>query len=379
MTERVANFSAGPAVIPEDVLNKTSSEMLSWNGCGMSVMELSHRGPEFTRIITEASDDLRKLLAIPANYRVLFLQGGGTQQFAAVLLNLATDKSKPVDYIISGSWSQKAADEATKLGYDLNVVATCKDNNFTNLPPESEFKYSAKEPSFVYYCSNETIHGLEISNTPNIPFESSKVPLVCDMSSNFLSKPVDVSKFGVIFAGAQKNLGPAGVTLVIVREDLLDRSKNVPIPSCLDWKLFASAESMYNTPPTWSIYVSGLVLKHILKTFGSLEKVEAHNLRKSELLYGALESFPQVYHCPVDKRYQSRMNVPFRILSKGKPDSKLEEEFCIEAERRKLVQLKGHRSVGGLRASLYNAMELSDVEKLVKLVNDCAKKQLNAS
>jgi len=353
----VWNFAAGPARLPDQVLVRAKSELTSYKGCGMSVLEMSHRSPEFESIIKTAEANIRKLLKIPDNYKVLFLQGGACTQFSAVPLNLLNVSSwnAPVDYVVTGAWSQKAAEEVGRYAKNVNIAYDGKAKKYTTVDPFPAWKLS-QNAAYVYYCQNETIHGVELTGAP----DTKGVPLVCDMSSNFLSRPVDVSKYGVIFAGAQKNAGPAGVTIVIVREDLLGQSLPCT-PLMLDWKLQADNQSLYNTPPTFSIYIAGLVFEWILNEVGGLEKMELLNIAKSQKLYGVIDSSQGFYSAVVEPLYRSRMNVPFRI--KG-GNEKLEKEFLSEATKSGLLELKGHRSIGGLRASIYNAMPMEGVVAL---------------
>lgn len=354
----IYNFSAGPAVLPQDVLIEAAREMTDWHGSGMSVMEMSHRGREFMSIAADAEADLRELLAIPSNYKVLFLQGGGHSQFSMVPLNLLGDR-KSIDFVVTGHWSKLALKEAHRFA-EVNVAASGEDSQFTTIPPQSGWK---RDPgaAYLHYVSNETIGGVQF---PYIP--ESDVPLVCDMSSDFLSRPVDVSRFGLIFAGAQKNVGPAGLTLVIIREDLLGHVRP-GTPTMFDYRVHADADSMYNTPPTYAIYMAGLVFKW-LKAQGGLKGIAARNAEKAALLYQAIDASNGFYRCPVDKPYRSQMNVPFRL-----PSEALEAQFVESAAAAGLVQLKGHRSVGGMRASIYNAMPLEGVRTLVRFMNDFAR------
>ncbi|MGE8358264.1 MAG: 3-phosphoserine/phosphohydroxythreonine transaminase, partial [Microvirgula sp.] len=348
----------GPAVLPQDVLIEAAREMTDWHGSGMSVMEMSHRGREFMSIAADAEADLRELLAIPSNYKVLFLQGGGHSQFSMVPLNLLGDR-KSIDFVVTGHWSKLALKEAHRFA-EVNVAASGEDSQFTTIPPQSGWK---RDPgaAYLHYVSNETIGGVQF---PYIP--ESDVPLICDMSSDFLSRPVDVSRFGLIFAGAQKNVGPAGLTLVIIREDLLGHVRP-GTPTMFDYRVHADADSMYNTPPTYAIYMAGLVFKW-LKAQGGLKGIAARNAEKAALLYQAIDASNGFYRCPVDKPYRSQMNVPFRL-----PSEALEAQFVESAAAAGLVQLKGHRSVGGMRASLYNAMPLEGVRTLVRFMNDFAR------
>ncbi|MEW5756851.1 MAG: 3-phosphoserine/phosphohydroxythreonine transaminase [Pseudomonadota bacterium] len=356
---RVYNFSAGPAVLPEAVLQQAQQEMLDWRGSGMSVMEMSHRDKEFMSIATEAEADLRAVMNIPANYKVLFLQGGASSQFAMVPMNLLRGNKK-ADYINTGDWSKKAISEAKRY-CQVNVAASTEAGNFTTAPKQSELKLSS-DASFVHYTPNETIRGVEFDYIP----ETGGVPLVADMSSNILSRPIDVTKFGVIYAGAQKNIGPAGLTVVIVREDLIGQVID-GTPTMFDYKIHAENESMYNTPPTYALYIAGLVFKW-LKDNGGLTKMAEINQRKAAKLYAAIDGNP-FYKNPVEKRCRSWMNVPFTLAN-----ADLDAPFLSEAKKAGLVTLKGHRSVGGMRASIYNAMPESGVEALVSFMADFAKR-----
>ena len=352
---RAINFSAGPAVLPEPVLQQAAAEMLDWHGSGMSVMEMSHRGKEFIAIAAKAEADLRTLLAIPANYKVLFLQGGAIGENAIVPMNLLGARTS-IDFVNTGEWSKKSIKEAKKYA-KVNVAASAEDRNFTYVPPQSTWKLDPGA-AYVHCCTNETIGGVEYQWTP----DTGDVPLVADMSSHILSRPVDVARYGVIYGGAQKNIGPAGLTIVIVRDDLLDRA--LPItPSAFHWKEQAEADSMLNTPPTYAIYIAGLVFEWLLAK-GGLAAIERENLAKAKLLYDYLDSTP-FYSNPVEPRDRSRMNVPFRL-----PDEALDEPFLKGAKERGMVQLKGHRSVGGMRASIYNAMPMAGVEALVAYMKD---------
>ncbi len=356
--DRIFNFSAGPATLPLEVLEKARDELTNWHGSGMSVMEMSHRGKEYMSIHAEAEADLRTLLGIPANYKVLFLQGGATAQFAMVPMNLLRSKAS-ADYLHTGEWSKKAIKEAKKFG-QVNIVASSEDKNFSYAPAFSTWKLDPNA-AYVHITSNETIGGVEIFDTPN----TGDVPLVADMSSNILSRPIDVSKYGLIYAGAQKNIGPAGVTVVIVREDLLGQT--VPgTPTVFDYKVQAEAESMYNTPPTYGIYIAGLVFKHLLAK-GGLVAMEAQNRAKAKLIYDLLET-SSLYQSPVAVENRSLMNIPFTLK-----DAALDEEFLKQAKAAGLIQLKGHKSVGGMRASIYNAMPLAGVQALVAFMRDFEK------
>ena len=354
--EQIYNFSAGPAVLPKEVLQQARDEMLDWRGSGMSVMEMSHRGKEFMAIAEQTENDLRELAGIPQNYKVLFLQGGASSQFAMVPMNLLRGKTS-ADYINTGQWSAKAIEEASRY-CSVNVAASSEDANFTYVPPQEQWRLNA-QAAYVHYTSNETIGGVEFHWVPQVD-----VPLIVDMSSDILSRPLDVTRFGLIYAGAQKNLGPAGLTLVIVREDLL--GKPLPgTPTLYDYQIHAQNDSMYNTPPTYAMYITGLVLAW-LKKQGGLAAMEKINIAKADLLYNYLDS-TGFYHCPVAKTDRSRMNVPFTLK-----DSALDGEFLKQAQHNGLLQLKGHRSVGGMRASIYNAMPLEGVAKLVAFMKEFA-------
>jgi phosphoserine aminotransferase len=347
---RIYNFSAGPAVLPEEVLRQAAEEMLDWHGSGMSVMEMSHRGKEFIAIAEEAEADLRELMSIPAGYKVLFLQGGATLQFAMVPMNLLRGR-KSADYVHTGEWSKKAINEARAF-CKVNVAASSEDRNFTYVPDRGAWRLDP-DAAYVHVCTNETIGGVEYQFVP----DTGDVPLVADMSSHILSRPVDVPRYGLIYAGAQKNIGPAGLTIVIVREDLIGRT--VPgTPSMLDYKVHADAQSMSNTPPTYAIYIAGLVFKW-LKARGGLAAMERTNVEKAALLYDYLAD-SSLFASPVRAQDRSRMNIPFTLR-----DAALDEPFLKGAKERGMVQLKGHRSVGGMRASIYNAMPIEGVRRLV--------------
>jgi len=357
---RVYNFSAGPAVLPEEVLGQAREEMLDWHGSGMSVMEMSHRGKEFTAIAQGAHADLRELLNLPANYKVLFLQGGAATQFAAVPMNLLRGKDK-ADYIHTGEWAKKAIGEAKKY-CTVNLAASSEDRGFTYAPKRAAWRLDPAA-AYVHFTGNETIGGVEFHWIP----DTGQVPLVCDLSSSLLSRPLDVSKFGLIYAGAQKNIGPAGLTIVIVREDLIGHAAPTT-PSTLDYKVQAENDSMYNTPPTYAIYVAGLVFKW-LKAKGGLSGIEKLNVGKAGLLYDLLDA-SEFYRSPVAKEDRSRMNVPFTLR-----EAALDDAFLKQAAQNGLVQLKGHRSVGGMRASLYNAMPLEGVKVLTEFMRDFERRQ----
>jgi phosphoserine aminotransferase len=354
----IYNFSAGPAVLPKEVLLQAQSELVDWHGSGMSVMEMSHRGKEYMSIQAEAEADLRELMGIPANYKVLFLQGGASAQFSNIPINLLRGK-KTADYLNTGEWSKKAIAEAKKY-CDVNVVASSEDKNFSYAPSQDAWKLNP-DAAYVHYTSNETIGGVEIFWTP----DTGKVPLVADMSSHILSRPIDVSKYALIYAGAQKNIGPAGLAIVIVREDLLGGALPGTAAMC-DYKIQSDNDSMYNTPPTFAIYVSGLVFK-LLKAKGGLAAMEKTNIQKANMLYDYLDS-TDFYHCPTARENRSRMNIPFTLKNEA-----LDEAFLKGAKDKGLLQLKGHRSVGGMRASIYNAMSVEGVKVLVEFMKDFEK------
>ena len=355
--ERVYNFSAGPSILPEAVLQKAAAQMLCYEDSGMSVMEMSHRSPVYEKIITDAEALLRKVMNIPDNYKVLFLQGGASTQFAAVPLNLMNGSGK-ADYILSGQFSTKAYQEAQKYG-DVFAAASSKEATFSFVPKTDKNSFR-KDADYVHICFNNTIYGTKF---PYIP-DTGDIPLVADMSSCILSEPVDVSRFGVIYAGAQMNMAPAGLTIVIIREDLLGNARK-ETPTMLDYKVMADNGSMYNTPPCWCIYVAKLVYEWILE-LGGLEKMKECNEKKAKILYDYLDS-QDYYKAPVEKESRSMMNVTFVT---GNPD--LDKKFAKEAAEYGLVNLKGHRSVGGMRASIYNAMPIEGVEKLVKFMKEFA-------
>ncbi|URD94626.1 phosphoserine aminotransferase [Musa troglodytarum] len=356
--DRIFNFAAGPATLPESVILKAQSELYNYHGSGMSIMEMSHRGKEFDAVIKRAESDLRLLLAVPDDYAVLFLQGGATTQFAAVPLNLC-EPDDAADYIVTGSWGDKAFKEAQKF-CKPNLIWSGKSDKYTKIPP---FEGLEQNPNakYLHICANETIHGVEFKNYPT-PSNRDAI-LVADMSSNFCSKPVDVSKFGVIYAGAQKNVGPSGVTIVIVRKDLIGNAQPIT-PVMLDYKIHADSASLYNTPPCFTIYICGLVFEDLLEQ-GGLVEVEKKNAKKAGILYDAIDGSDGFYVCPVEKSVRSLMNVPFTLQK-----TDLEKKFIEEAAKEGMIQLKGHRSVGGVRASIYNAMPLAGVEKLVAFMKD---------
>jgi phosphoserine aminotransferase len=355
MMSRVYNFSAGPAILPLEVLQQAQAEMTDWQGSGMSVMEMSHRGKEFVSIAQQAEQDLRELMSIPENYRILFLQGGASSQFAMVPLNLTRGKST-ADYVNTGSWSKKAIAEARRF-CAVNVAASAEDDNFTTIPPFDTWQCDGNA-AYLHYTPNETIGGVEFHWVP----DTGDVPLVADMSSTILSRPIDVSRFGLIYAGAQKNIGMAGLTVVIVRDDLIGEPQ-AGTPAMFDYMIHADNGSMYNTPPTYAWYLAGLVFRWLKQTGGLAEAAE-RNQRKAQKLYTAIDT-SGFYRNPVDPACRSWMNVPF-ILA----DAALDATFLKEAAANGLTTLKGHRSVGGMRASLYNAMPEAGVDALIGFMGE---------
>jgi phosphoserine aminotransferase len=366
MRQRPYNFSAGPAAMPEAVLQQAAAEMLDWHGSGMSVMEMSHRGKEFVSICEQAEADLRELLAVPPTFKILFMQGGGLAENAIVPMNLAARKpARLMDFIVTGAWSQKSAQEARKYG-DATVAASGADTGFTTIPAPATWPLR-DGLSYVHLCSNETIHGVEFHELPDLRALGCDAPLVIDFSSHVLSRPVDWSRVGLAFGGAQKNIGPAGVTLVVVREDLLGHA--LPIcPSAFDYRTVAEHASMYNTPPTYGIYMAGLTFQWLkAQREGALSGVaamEARNIAKARLLYDCIDG-SQLYVNRVDPACRSRMNIPFQLR-----EERLNDAFLAQARAQGLLQLKGHKSVGGMRASLYNAMPLEGVQALVEFMRD---------
>ncbi|MBR6762577.1 MAG: 3-phosphoserine/phosphohydroxythreonine transaminase [Clostridia bacterium] len=355
---RVYNFSAGPSMLPESVLEKAAAQMMNYEGSGMSVMEMSHRSKVYESIIGSVESKLRKVMNIPDNYKVLFLQGGATGQFAAIPMNLMT-KNKKADYIVTGQFSKKAADEAKKYG-EVHIAASSKDKNFTYIPRQEELDLSP-DADYVYICYNNTIYG---STWDYIP-ETNGIPLVADISSFILSAPLDISKFGLVYAGAQKNMGPAGVTVVIVREDLMDNA--VPYcPVVWDYKTMSENDSMYNTPPTYGIYMIGLVLDWVEEN-GGCEGLAKINEAKAKLLYEAIDQSP-LFSNPVDEKSRSMMNVTFVTGDEAK-----DADFVKKATAEGFLNIKGHRSVGGMRASIYNAMPTEGIEKLVEFMKNYEK------
>jgi phosphoserine aminotransferase len=347
---RVFNFSAGPAALPEPVLRQAAEEMLDWHGSGMSVMEMSHRGPEFTGIAARAEADLRELLAVPPTHRILFMQGGAIAENAIVPMNLLRGRAS-IDFVDTGEWSRRSIQEARRYA-QVNVAASGEASGYTTIPPRESWRLDPAA-AYVHICSNETIGGVQYGFTPEV----GEVPLVADMSSDILSRPVDVARYGLIYAGAQKNIGPAGLTIVIVREDLLGHA-HPACPTAFDYGVVAEHGSMFNTPPTYAIYIAGLVFQW-LKAQGGLAAVHARNVEKASLLYDYLDR-SALFSSPVDPACRSLMNVPFKLK-----DASLDAEFLAGAQARGLVQLKGHRLVGGMRASIYNAMPLEGVRALV--------------
>lgn len=361
MTERIFNFSAGPAVLPETVLAEAQRNLMSLPGVGISILEVSHRSPAFETVIKEAEADLRALLNIPDNYKVLFLQGGASMQFTMIPMNLLP-KDASADYILTGSWGQGALKEAKKIG-TVREAGSTAEGNFSHVTTQSELNLDPNA-AYVHFTSNETIFGVEFQSEPEV----GDTTLVCDMSSDFLSRPIDVSKYGLIYAGAQKNAGPAGATIVIVRDDVLER---VPkgLPGMLDYRNLAEKESMYNTPPCFAIYICGLVFKWLRNEVGGLEKIHAMNQAKAKILYDAIDASDGYYRGHSEKDCRSLMNVTFRL-----PSEELEKKFAKEATAVGLDGLKGHRSVGGLRASIYNAFPQAGVSALVEFMKDFAEK-----
>lgn len=355
---RVYNFSAGPAVLPEEVLKEAAAEMLDYNGTGMSVMEMSHRSKAFETIITEAEQDLRDLMNIPDNYKVLFLQGGASQQFAMIPMNLM--KNKVADYIVTGQWAKKAAAEAKKYG-KVNIVASSADETFSYIPDCSNLDID-DDADYVYICENNTIYGTKFKELPNTKGKT----LVADVSSCFLSEPVDVTKYGVIYGGVQKNVGPAGVVIAIIREDLITEDVLEGTPTMLQYKTHADAKSLYNTPPAYGIYICGKVFKW-LKKQGGLAAMKEHNEKKAKILYDFLDE-SKLFKGTVRKEDRSLMNVPFVT-----GDADLDAKFVAEAKAAGFENLKGHRTVGGMRASIYNAMPIEGVEKLVEFMKEFEK------
>ena len=352
---RVYNFSAGPSVLPVEVLEKVQKELLNYEGSGQSVMEMSHRSKEYKKIIDEAEANLRELMHIPDNYKVLFVQGGGTLQFAMVPMNLLRSSGK-ADYVITGTWAKKACKEATKFG-DIRVIASSEEDKFTWVPKITREDIRS-DADYAYIVTNNTIYGTRFNYIP----DTGDIPLVADMSSNILSEEIDVSKFGLIWAGAQKNVAPAGVSVVIIREDLIGYA-SAEIPTYLDYKIHADNGSMYNTPPTFTIYVAGEVFKY-LKSIGGIAEMEKRNKEKAAILYDCIDS-SELFNCPVAKEDRSIMNVVFMT-----GDAELDKKFIAEAREKGMINLAGHRSLGGMRASIYNAMPKEGVEALVAFMKE---------
>ncbi|SFE31850.1 3-phosphoserine/phosphohydroxythreonine transaminase [Paracidovorax wautersii] len=361
---RPYNFSAGPAAIPVEVLQQAAAEMLDWQGSGMSVMEMSHRGKEFISIYEQAEADLRELLAVPPEFKILFMQGGGLAENAIVPLNLS--RAATVDMVLTGSWSQKSQKEARKYAAEVHVAASGEASGFTTLPDPATWQLS-RGASYLHLCSNETIHGVEFHELPDLKALGSDAPLVIDFSSHVASRPVDWSRVGLAFGGAQKNLGPAGLTLVIVREDLLGHALPA-CPSAFDYKTVADNQSMFNTPPTWGIYIAGLTFQWLKRQregdATGVAAIERRNIAKADRLYGYIDQ-SQLYLNKVAANARSRMNIPFFLRDESRNDA-----FLAGAKQRGLLQLKGHKSVGGMRASLYNAMPMEGVEALIAYLQE---------
>ena len=366
---RPYNFSAGPAAIPEEVLRQAAAEMLDWHGSGMGVMEMSHRGKEFIAIYEQAEADLRELLAVPPEFKILFMQGGGLAENAIVPLNLS--RAGAVDFVVTGSWSQKSRKEATKYAAEVHTAASGEASSFTTLPDPAGWQLS-RGASYVHICSNETIHGVEFQELPDLRSLGSDAPLVIDFSSHVASRPVDWSRVGLAFGGAQKNIGPAGLTMVIVRDDLLGHALPA-CPSAFDYRIVADNHSMYNTPPTWGIYMAGLTFQWLKKqregALTGVAAMEARNIAKARLLYDFIDASP-FYVNKVAANCRSRMNIPFFLRDEGRNDA-----FLAGAKERGLLQLKGHKSVGGMRASIYNAMPLAGVQALVDYMQEFERQQ----
>jgi phosphoserine aminotransferase len=360
MNNRTYNFSAGPAILPTEVLEKAQSELLSLGGIGMSVMEISHRSAYFEPILENARQGIRDLLGIPDNYQILFLQGGASLQFSMIPMNfLSPDKS--ADYIVNGAWSEKAVKEASKFG-SVNVIFSSRESGYRSVPNQEDLRFST-DAEYIHYCSNETIDGIEFK----YDLDGENLPVICDASSNILSKPMDISKYAMIYAGAQKNIGPSGVTLVIIRDDLIEK---VPagLPAMLDYRNFAENASMPNTPNTWGVYLISLVCDW-LRAKGGITEMAKLNQQKAKVLYEAIDESDGYYRGHAEREARSLMNVTFRL-----PSEDLEKKFCAEAAASGLDGLKGHRSVGGIRASIYNAFPLEGVQKLVEFMKEFAER-----
>ena len=366
---RPYNFSAGPAAIPAEVLQQAAAEMLDWHGSGMSVMEMSHRGKEFISIYEQAEADLRELLAVPPEFKILFMQGGGLAENAIVPLNLS--RAATVDFVVTGSWSQKSRKEAAKYAAEVHTAASGEASGFTTLPDPAGWQLS-RGASYVHICSNETIHGVEFHVLPDLKSLGSEAPLVIDFSSHVASRPVDWSRVGLAFGGAQKNIGPAGLTMVIVRDDLLGHALSA-CPSAFDYRVVADNHSMYNTPPTWGIYMAGLTFQWLKKqregALSGVAAMEARNIAKARLLYDFIDASP-FYVNKVAANCRSRMNIPFFLQDESRNDA-----FLAGAKARGLLQLKGHKSVGGMRASIYNAIPLAGVQALVDYMQEFERQQ----
>ncbi len=366
---RPYNFSAGPAAIPEEVLQRAASEMLDWHGSGMGVLEMSHRGKEFISIYEQAEADLRELLAVPPEFKILFMQGGGLAENAIVPLNLS--RAATVDFVVTGSWSQKSRKEAAKYAAEVHTAASGEASGFTTLPDPAGWQLS-RGASYVHICSNETIHGVEFHELPDLKSLGSEAPLVIDFSSHVASRPVDWSRVGLAFGGAQKNIGPAGLTMVIVRDDLLGHALSA-CPSAFDYRVVADNHSMYNTPPTWGIYMAGLTFQWLKKqregALSGVAAMEARNIAKARLLYDFIDASP-FYVNKVAANCRSRMNIPFFLQDESRNDA-----FLAGAKARGLLQLKGHKSVGGMRASIYNAIPLAGVQALVDYMQEFERQQ----
>lgn len=359
-SERIYNFSAGPAVLPAEVLERAQSELLSLNGIGMSVMEISHRSRAFAPILESAREGIRELLEVPENYRILFLQGGASLQFSMIPMNFLPP-GKSADYIVTGAWGKKAVKEAERCG-NVNVIFNSEETGFKSVPSQEELRFS-RDAEYVHYTSNETIEGVEFK----YDLEGGNAPVICDASSNILSKKIDVSRYALIYAGAQKNIGPSGVTLVIIQDDLLAKVPEDQHAS-LDYRAIAEADSMLNTPNTWGIYLVSLVCQW-LKGKGGVAKIQKVNESKAKILYDALDASDGFYQGHAERESRSLMNITFRL-----PSEELENKFCEEATASGLDGLKGHRSVGGIRASIYNAFPIEGVEKLVEFMKDFEQK-----
>jgi phosphoserine aminotransferase len=359
MTKRVFNFNPGPAVLPLEVLEKAQSELLDFRGTGMSVMEISHRSKEFEAVIQTAEADLRELIGIPANYKILFLQGGASLQFAMLPMNLRAAGAS-ADYIVTGTWSKTAIKEAQKLGA-ARAAANTEKTGFNCLPEKLDLDPNA---AYLHFTSNETIHGVEYFSEPTPPAD---VPLVCDSSSDFISRPIDITKYAFLYAGAQKNAGPAGVTIVIARDDMLERTP-ANLPVMLDYKALAASGSLHNTPPAFAIYIVGLVFQWA-KKLGGLAEIQKINRKKADAIYNAIDQSGGFYRGHAVPEARSVMNIPFRL-----PTEELEDAFAKETKSNGLIGLKGHRSVGGMRASIYNAMTVEGAEELVKFMKEFQKK-----